>query len=208
MKVVKFGQTVRKIRINRREYSMVDRIQLDAMYEALSFYDFQSLTPYKEKSLIVATEENDYYMRYGDALFDPQNITKYRLNEEALVKFLINFIKEIDVKTCIIRKYEEKWVVGTKIPPILAKWFSDNYISKEIQAFEIDTREPAFIKLLSLAFRGNSMFQIIFLEKKIIVSPSDHMDIFFDADETDKLLPVIMQVLSKTKTMPIVLNLI
>jgi len=176
--------------------NIINAKELENIEGQLDFYNFDELSSLKKKQLMVKFNDEVRPVIYSDLQFDG-NRKEYEDKEKILLLFLTNLFKKIDEISCIIKKYNEKWVVNNEISPELTNVLTEQLISNRFRGGICTVKDDLIIDLfIRSVFKYNSFVQFIFKENQIIISPSDHLDIFIDSGDIDNLESKILEVFS------------
>lgn len=178
-------------KISRKEFNSVE--------ERLNFYDFDELSSRNQRQLVVKFKDEVSPVTYSDLQFDG-NRAEYEEKEKSLKRFLKSLFITIGEPYCIIKKYNEKWVVNAEISPELATTLDKYSVSKKYNgAMAIEESSQLIELFIEAVLRYNSFVQFIFKEKEVVISPTDHMDIFIDSKEIDNLECEILGVIKECR---------
>lgn len=165
--------------------------------DKFSFYDFNKLEPKYGNSRIIRIKHDQKFARFGDALNDPEKYKSYALLENELVGIVLMLAMTLDEPQCIFRRYGSKWLQNNEAFPHVEKWLIARGISNRRKSFWIETKDTCFRHWMVCAIRGYSPIQLLLPQNRVILSPTDHMDIFIDAKETQVKEKIIAGVLVK-----------
>lgn len=111
----------------------------------------------------------------------------------------------------MIRNYGTDWIVDKELSLELYEQFNEQGIlnnSKQLLSIKKDDRLISL--LLDSIFQYNSFVQFIFKESGVIVSPSDHLDLFISGSKLLEVKDVLNNCLnnfSKREVLEIILDL-
>lgn len=161
----------------------VNNNKLQELQRELSFYDFDKLDTKNNKELIIKFSSEIDKVTYNDLGFGG-SVNNYNFKKELFYK-IIHFITEkFDDNSCIIIKYDESWVVNKKKSKKLYGYIKENNIKNKCTKAIIIEKDFQIIKLfIESILKYNSFVKFIFKDSKIIVIPTDHMDIFIEYED-------------------------
>lgn len=166
----------------------------------LNFYDFQHLCSMNGFNVKIEFSTHYECLTYNDLDYG-SNIELFEQKQE-LILTLINFIFDLARdKDCLIKKYNECWILNKKKSKVLNKLLRKNNVKNKGTAGILICKTNYEIKLFVRSIlKYNSFVQFIFLKEEIVISVTDHMDIFISfANENfmQKLLRQLQQFNSK-----------
>lgn len=155
----------------------------------MSFYNFGSFNCIFGEEIIIELKKILGKARYCDVVYYRFNKSirkEYNVREKALLNVLsslFHYFKE----NIVIVKYDEQWLNNKKVSKKLNKLLFQDGIGQEIAA--IQTEDIDFAKLIGKSIlKGNTFAFFVLLEAKLIITPTDHMDIFIASPENIKAL--------------------
>jgi hypothetical protein len=156
--------------------------QLENIKKEILFYNFDDLNSNDNSKIVVKFNEVIETVTYSDLQFnDERDIFEYQKN--ILIEFIKKILDKIDEESCIIIKYNEQWLINREetkeLSDILFEYSIDNNFNGGIQADKNSKIVELFIESV---FKYNSFIQIILKNSQVVISPSDHMDIFFQTN--------------------------
>lgn len=160
---------------------------LEKILKNFDFYSFDTLSSHKNNSIVLTF--NNYIdvatfsdIKYGGSEKD------YIAQKEILKTIIKEYINSFDVEFLYLKKYSELWLINEEICKELVYYMKANDINNNSKAMIVLRQaEPPFELFLDSLFMYNSFFQILLPEERIIVSPTDHMDIFLDGDDISRV---------------------
>lgn len=174
----RFGPADRKINNGIRPLQNTDYC---SMLADLKFYDFHRLTSHCCDDFIVRYRKDDI-LRFGDAEAGRGSMNAYSCFEGNLLLFLKRAFQKIPDGLCCIVKYEEKWVINPDLNSELAKALDSKRITDHCDGIQCSKDHPVVSSFAKSCFRYNSFVQFVFPRTHLIITPTDHMDIFFSCD--------------------------
>jgi len=181
-----------KIRINRQNrgsfiMKKVSKNDLIAIEKELEYYDFEELSPEHQKQWLIRFKKSVNEVTYSDLQYGGDEV-EYNKKEEILLKLLYELFMMFKGKYCIIKKYEERWVIDNKLSEKLYNVLKNQQITTRFAGGILVEKDSEVIKLFAESvFKYNSFIQYIFSDEKIVVSPSDHLDIFIASNNIKAL---------------------
>lgn len=161
--------------------------ELKSIEEFLGFYNFEELSPKHQRQLIVKFNSETSPVIYSDLQFGG-NKEEYENNEIIILKFLEKLFKLFREDYCVVRRYNEKWVVQEDMLPELSTALTRCSISNTFDGGILLKKDEILVEsFISSVLRYNSFVEFIFITDEIIVSPTDHMDVFIASKDVDDL---------------------
>ena len=148
-----------------------------------SFFDFARLTALNDNFIIIRFNNKVSNITYSDLEYNNYN-QLYEYKRGILFDIIEMIIKNIRDEECVIFKYSHKWISNKKRNRKLYRILRRNNI-KNINSFAICENKSNIIDFVDAIFSYNSFCGFAFTKDKIIMLPSDHMDIFIYYDNYD-----------------------
>lgn len=163
---------------------IINQQEISRLKNELDFYNFKQFET-NNKSKIVVKFNNDFDpITYSDMVLYEEKKEVFENKKNILIKFIDAILKYIENDKCFLLKYNEKWVVTRSKSNELSYYLKDNHIrNNQNCGIEINKDDKLLTLFLDSVFKYNSFIQIIFKTPKIIITPTDHMDVFFDAPD-------------------------
>lgn len=164
----------------------VNNLQLSTIEKQMAFYDFSSFDA--ENKVVI------YFRRDQFFLADPG----YHVNGKVFYQelsciqlFIAKLMDKIADQECIIRKYQDEWVKNKRRSRKLHKSLKQAHIQiRKTPAIEIHKKSSVIPLFVESIVKYNTFAEFIFAEEKIVLSPTDHMDVFIcfeNAEVLDKV---------------------
>ncbi len=147
---------------------------------SIPFYDFEHLAIRGGATYVIKAPGEYAHIRYGDIALGNCTAADYREPEELLLSFFAVLLDTIDERECTIVRYEPQWVVRASHSPELSSALERNGINNDTYGITVDRHDPMVKEFATSAFRYNSFIQFLFPGRGIIITPTDHMDLFID----------------------------
>lgn len=190
----KFGPEDQKIRING-DFELVRFCEETRMRSALSFYDFQEMSSINGMDVVVRYKKPNL-LRFGDVAMGNCSLGSYYQLEETIASFFFGVLRFLSDKICYIVKYNDKWVVDSDPCTALASLLDRKQVKNAYNCIRTEKTSGIVELFASSCFRYNSFVQFIFPEMPIIISPTDHLDIFFSGPSREKLYELLTNTFS------------
>ena len=158
----------------------LNKSAINELNKQFLFYDFNTFRG--SKNIQVDFSEDFGVVRFGDLEYGA-NLNDYKTRENLLCKFLLRLISLWD-RGLVLKKYEEKWVVNEELSKELYKELQKNHVEKNVAAISLDRTSPWIKLFIKAALKYNSFFQFLFPLEKIVLTVTDHMDIFISAENS------------------------
>lgn len=176
----KFGQMDLRIKINKK----VSAKELNKIMKSiLNFNITEWETQNGEECIIMFTDEID------NVIFSDFNKDKYEIytEKEACVKGLLKSIFNcIDSNECLIIKENEKWITNRKKGKLLDRVLRENEINNRGNCgIYVSKNSPIIPLFVEATLRYYAFVAFVFEKEKLIIAPSDHMDIFIFYEKHD-----------------------
>lgn len=192
----KFGQMNQKIKTKDHSnggYSAIMKIIKDNKFTLLldefTFYDFEEFVSRNNYDIKIQFKDEISSIVYGDLSFD-DNWNLYEKKENMIVELVDLIINRLE-ENCIATKYNNRWVVDRKKSNRLFKMLKNNHvkmIATRGLLLQNDTEEMSlFIKSI---LKYNSFVQFLLKDTKLVMTVTDHMDIFLSG-ENDNFIKTI-----------------
>lgn|SRR5574337_575037 len=188
---MKFGQMDLKTKIKHHRSIKKEEKNLKALGNELAFYDFKTLSPNNDYQFIVQFTDNIEVTTYSDIEYSG-NEFDFTYQMETLKCFINQLFKYLPEDYCLIRNYGTDWIVDKELSLELYEHFNEQGIlnnSKQLLSIKKDDRLISL--LLDSIFQYNSFVQFIFKESGVIVSPSDHLDLFISGNKLSEVRDIL-----------------
>ncbi len=157
-----------------------DGAETRRLKSSIPFYDFEDLAIRGGVTYVIKAPEACGQIRFGDIAPGNCTVADYREPEELLLSFFAVLLDTIDERECTIVRYEPQWVVRASRSPELSSALEKSGINNDTYGITVDKHDPMVKELVTSAFRYNSFIQVLFPGRGIIITPTDHMDLFID----------------------------
>lgn len=193
---MKFGQTGQKTKIKRHKSTIKRKNQLKKLSEHFKFYDFKNLSPNNEYQFIVEFTYSIDVTTYSDIKYSSNDLD-FIYQMKIMKKFINRLFHVLPDSYCMVRKYEKDWVVDRNLAEELSEYLSDHSVKNNFdQLLFLKKDDKAIDLLIDSVFKYNSFIQFIFEDSAIVVSPSDHLDVFISGENLSDLNKTICKCLS------------
>lgn len=190
----RFGPEALRTKINDSIES-IENFECKKILSNLRFYDFQAMNSIIGIDLVVRYKCPDL-LRFGDITIGNCSLESYEKVEEQLMTFFVKLVRAIPDEICYVTKYDEKWVVDNKLCAPLANLLASKRITNAYNAIRAGKNSNIIELFARSCFRYNSFVQFVFPETQLIISPTDHLDIFCSSPSGKKLRELLTEVLS------------
>ena len=154
---------------------------ISELNKQFDFYDFNAFRGHKNIQIVFA--EDFGVVRFGDLEYGA-NLNDYQIRENLLCEFVLRSISHFLDRELVLKKYEEKWVVNKKLSQELYKELEKNHVDKNVAAISLDKDSPWIKLFIEAALKYNSFFEFLFPLEKIVLTLTDHMDIFISTENS------------------------
>ena len=169
----------------------INRNTLEKLIREMSFYNFNDLNSNNNRKIVVKFQNKINSITYSDLQFN-EGVEIFEYKKNIIIEFIKKVLRVINEENCILRKYNERWVVNQEESKELVSIIKSNGINNNFNGGLLVHKNDQLVKLfIESVLRYNSFIQIIFSKSQIIISPSDHMDIFFEGSDINELKRVI-----------------
>ncbi len=149
------------------------------------FYDFDELNPVGGTRYVIKAPNKYSHIRYSGIELNYCSASDYLEIERELLKFILSLIAAIQEKECTIVRYESKWVVRESELPKLSTLLHKNGIGNSVQGITVSKYDTIIGEFVISALRYNSFIQFLFPGKRVVITPTDHLDVFVDLPESN-----------------------
>lgn len=157
----------------------LDKNAVSALNKQFDFYDFNSYSSGNDLQ-IVFTEEFGA-VRFGDLEYGAEP-NEYQIREALLCELTHRIMKRFSDSEIVLKKYEDSWIVNKDLSQELYKELGKHHIDKNVSAISLDKTSPWITLFIKAALKYNSFFEFLLPSKKIVLTLTDHMDIFISAE--------------------------
>lgn len=161
---------------------LLGNTQIKKIKNNMKFFDFNELNSYDNSNIVIKFNKKIENITYSDILFGHDEKI-FDFKKETLIEFTKKVIENVLEQECIILKYNEKWIVNKEKSYELFKVL-DNFAIKNTfnGGILVDKNSEIVSLFIESVLKYNSFIELIFVDLKLIISPTDHMDIFFHSD--------------------------
>ncbi len=169
----------------------INQNELEKIINEISFYNFNVLNANDNNKIVVKFHKNIAPTTYSDLQFyDGREKFDYKWN--ILVEFINKILANINEEECIVRKYNKNWIINPEGSKKLSDILRSNAIKNNFNGGLLVNKHNELINLfIESVLKYNSFIQLIFRKSQFIISPTDHMDIFFESNNMNKFKRVI-----------------
>lgn len=154
------------------------------LLDKLSFYDFDGFDCVSGEEIVIELKNILGKTRYCDVVYYGFNRVvkkEYTVRQNILLKTLLSLFSSWKESIYIV-KYDEQWINNKRISKKLNKLFFENEIGEETAAIQTDDMNLVELTCKSI-FKGNTCAFFALPDAGIIITPTDHMDIFIAGRE-------------------------
>lgn len=160
---------------------------LDGIYRKHEFYDFDKMECRTGQQYIVEFIEKDDITTFSHIQYGGKE-ESFAYYKKAITSFLFQLIEEIEDPKCIILKYNDKWVVDQSESKVLASLLAgQGVMNEDNKGIKVDKDDLIVELFVDSVLTYNSFVCFLFEQSKIVVAPTDHLDIFIAAKDSEKL---------------------
>ena len=167
--------------------------ELNIIRRTFSFYDFQNHNSLMGQILVKF--KDDYEItRFDDVQFGGL-LEDFMKQANILKSIAFKLIGSFSTENIVIAKYQPKWIIDSNKSPILAEAFRLKKLranfSGAISVKDTETIEEFFYA----NFKYNSFTHFIIPDSKIIITPTDHLDLFIVSDDINKTFEIVSKII-------------
>lgn len=182
----RFGPTDQRTGINDRIIKLGNSDCLKFL-ASLDFYDFHTFECRSGHNLRVFCCKN-YLPRFGDVKAGRSSPAAYINIEKQLLLFFNRAVQAVPAEWIYILKYEKRWVINPDLDSELKSVLNRMKITSSCNGIQCSKTHPIVTAFAKACFRYNSFVQFVFPKAHLIITPTDHMDIFFSCDGESQVL--------------------
>ena len=164
--------------------------ELTYFLKQFNFYDFDNLYSINNKDIKIQFSKYIENVTYNDLSFCGNRKIFEQKGKMilALVKCILTQIRD---DYCVLTKYHNCWIVNKRKSAQLYRVLKENNVkikaSKALMVHKNDSEMELFLKAI---LKYNSFIQFLFSYEKIVMTITDHMDIFISS-ENDGFIQVV-----------------
>lgn len=161
---------------------MIEKIILKERTKFLnevSFYDLFSCSINYGKQYFIQFSENISDVVFSDlkyTTFEKNDFRNFYEKEEKLVKLLCSIIEYFGKEVFVVN-YVNKWIKDKRISPTLNKLLKQ-YEVKDTDIILKLSEKKEWEQIAKSIIRYNTFAEFVTISKDIIITPTDHLDIF------------------------------
>lgn len=188
MKIIKYKVVKKLNKISSKEMNYIKK--------KMKFYNFDELSTEDDSKIIVKFCDSVDSVTYSDLSFI-NGFEMYEYKKRILIDFIRKVLDKVSEENCIIIRYNEKWVVNKSEAAELVNYLNNSLVTNKLKGGLLVDKNNKIVELfIESVFKYNSFIQILLKDSKIIISPSDHMDIFFQSNNMGELENLIIDILN------------
>ena len=156
---------------NTKKGKMVDAIG--------SFYDLSACSQLCGNEIIIGLSKSLGAITYSDlryTTFDKKDFRLYHEKEKLITGVVIELLGSF--REIYVFNYGDKWIRNKKIAPSLNRILKENKISDDKNCVLQITEKAEIAALVKSVLRYNTFASFFSPEKGIVLTPTDHLDIF------------------------------
>lgn len=173
----KFGRVDPKTKTSKTAFYPVDNEEFESLISKLKFYDFDTLDVVDGVNLAVSFKQSEI-PRFCDVVEGFCHLSAYSEFENKLSSFITYAIDLIPEEQCYIVRYGDSWVVNEAAMPDLHIALERNNVTDVYKAIVGEKYSEIVSAFVKSCLRYNSFIQIVFPQSQVVISPSDHLDVF------------------------------
>lgn len=169
--------------------------ELNKIKKAFSFYDFDNYNSINGQ-ILIKFNDNVKVTRFDDIQFGglPENFIK---QSNILKNVVVDLIDYLSTETIIIAKYQSKWIMNSNKSPELAEMFRTKGLRANFSG-AISTNDKRILEYFTYSnFKYNSFTHFLIPNAKVIITPTDHLDLFIAASDIENTLNVVKKIIDK-----------
>ena len=179
---------------------ILNNTEEDALIGSIgTFYSLSDCSRICGNGIIINFSEKFGKVTYSDlrfTTFDKKEFQLYYRKEKLLIDVTLELLREF--QEIYVFNYGDKWITDKKIAPSLNKILKDNKVfdgdSRVLQLTE-ESEVVAFVKSI---LRYNTFVSFFDSEKGIVITPTDHLDIFIDSK--DDYVNTVREIIENERT--------
>lgn len=179
---------------------VLNNIEEDSLIGSVgTFYSLSNCSRICGSEIIINFSEKFGKVTYSDlsyTTFDKKEIQLYSIKEKLLIEVILELLRKF--QEIYVFNYGDKWITNKKIAPSLNKILKGNKVfdgdSRVLQLTE-ESEIVAFVKSI---FRYNTFVSFVNPEKGIVITPTDHLDIFIDSK--DDYVNTVKEIIKNKRT--------
>jgi len=163
--------------------------------ERLGFYDFKNNVS-NNKTFLIKFNKKINVFRFSNYLCD-EDVACWECQIETLKKIFLKIIDSYSDGHIILAKYDENWVNDNEKNVELLSIFKNNNLKINFNG-GIRTEEKYIIEAFLMGnLKYFSFVHFLIAEKGIIITPTDHMDIFINISDINQNIGIIKKIVKE-----------
>ena len=170
---------------------MIAKITFAELSKSMPFYEYNNCRTINGYTIHIKFNEDDEVVTYSDIKYGKdKNIFEYQ--KQLLLKFSQRLFLAIPDPFVVVRKYSGNWYVNNLLSHELVDFLEKESIKNEDTACLIVPKKAPQVKLfMESILKYNSFVDFSFVNHKVIITLTDHMDMFVSSHE--KILPQVSE---------------
>lgn len=159
--------------------------ELMCIREQFTFYDFEDFSGINKNDIKIMFSRYIPETTYSDVTCDEER--ELYINKQTKLGIVINSIlHQVRDEYCIITKYNDRWIVNKKKSKKLFRILRQSNVKIKATAALYVNKSSSDIELfIKSTLKYNSFVQLLFISEKMIMTITDHMDVFISVDNKD-----------------------
>lgn len=176
-------------------FKPIESCELEKIRSMLRFYDFHTMNSISGYDAVVRYKCPNP-SRFGDVVIGNCSLETYEKLETVIMSFFIKGVQLLSEQICYIIKYDKSWVVDKRLCVSLATLLSNKQITDAYSGICVEKESKVIELFAKSCFRYNSFVQFAFPETQLIITPTDHLDIFFSSPAKQELRELLTKTIS------------
>ena len=150
-----------------------------------TFYNLSTCSQSSGNEIIIHLSKKLGKVIYSDlryTTFDKKDFQLYFRKEKLLIGIMLELFREF--REVYVFNYGDKWITNKKVAPSLNQILRDNKVFDGNHSSVLQlTEESEIVAFVKSIFRYNTFASFFNPEKCIVVTPTDHLDVFISAKD-------------------------
>ncbi len=164
----------------------INKSELEMTKLQFKYYDFKELESIGYSGLIIRFNKDRETTIYSDLHHYPEQEHIFNQKYGDYLRLIKHIFLTVEDKKCIVYRYNEKWVVNRELSSLYSILKNSQIRNNYAGGLKIDKNGRISEMFLESIIKYNSFLEFLFVDSKMIVTPTDHMDVFLHTnnDET------------------------
>jgi len=169
--------------------------ELNEIKKDFKFYNFINHNS-TNGQIVIKFNDNVGVTRFDDIQFG--GLSENFISQSNLLKnIVLDLVDYLRAKTIIIVKYQNNWIVNSNKSSELAEMFRTRGLRTNFSGALSVNDKRILEDFIYSNFKYNSFTHFLIPDDKVMITPTDHLDLFIAASDIENILNIVKKVINK-----------